>query len=190
MTPSERRYRTRMERRLRRVELYAKTVTVAAVLTAGLAVWYITGTAEGQTAPQIQREETVQEAVHDVYSIEAKDPTEPLNAESEVEDEALIYLGEFTVSHYCACEICCGKTDGITATGTVATEGRTVAVDPEVIPYGSEIAVYYPDGRLGHYIAEDCGGAIKGNRLDVYMDSHEAALAAGIIKDAQVSIKK
>ena len=47
------------------------------------------------------------------------------------------YIGTFTVTHYCPCEICCGKTDGITFTGTQATEGRTVAVDPDVIPLGS-----------------------------------------------------
>jgi len=54
------------------------------------------------------------------------DASEPMSTEPE-------YLGTFTVTHYCPCEICCGKTDGITYTGTQATEGRTVAVDPEVI---------------------------------------------------------
>ena len=44
-----------------------------------------------------------------------------------------------------------------TATGTKATEGRTIAVDPSVIPYGSEVAVFYDDGRICYYIAEDCG---------------------------------
>ena len=45
-------------------------------------------------------------------------------------------LGEFTLTAYCPCMKCCGKTDGITSTGTTATEGRTIAVDPLVIPYG------------------------------------------------------
>lgn len=90
------------------------------------------------------------------------------------------YLGEFTISHYCACVKCCGKDDGITATGTQATEGRTVAVDPSVIQYGSQVIVYYEDGSMESYIAEDCGGSIKGNRLDVFMESHQAALEAGM----------
>lgn len=82
MTPSEKRYRTRMERRMRRVELYAKAVIVLAVLTAGLAVWYITGATEGQAVPQKQGQETTQEELRDFSPKEEKRATEPLNAES------------------------------------------------------------------------------------------------------------
>lgn len=190
MTPSEKRYRTRMENRLRRIERCIRLAAFSTALITGAAVVLLARAAEPATVEQKQGQVHTQEELRDFTPQEEKSAREPLNAEYEAEDDVLLYLGEFTVTHYCACEICCGKTDGITATGTVATEGRTVAVDPEVIPYGSKIAVYYPDGRIGHYIAEDCGGAIKGNRLDVYIDSHEAALAAGIIKDAQVSIKQ
>lgn len=83
-------------------------------------------------------------------------------------------LGEYEITAYCACEECCGKTDGITATGTKATAGRTIAVDPDIIPYGTEVIIG------GHsYIAEDCGGAIKGNRIDIYFNSHDEALEYG-----------
>ena len=59
-----------------------------------------------------------------------------------------------------------GSGTGKTATGTIPEVGRTIAVDPKVIPYGSKVIVN------GHtYIAEDTGGAIKGNRLDIYMGS-------------------
>ena len=75
---------------------------------------------------------------------------------------------------YCPCVKCCGKTDGITATGTKATAGRTIAVDPRMIPYGSKI---YIDGH--EYIAEDCGGAIKEDRIDIFYDTHEEALRFG-----------
>lgn len=93
----------------------------------------------------------------------------------------IVTLEDVTVTHYCPCEKCCGEwADGTTATGTKATEGRTIAVDPAVIPYGSEVCLRFEDGTEAVYIAEDCGGAIKGNRVDVYMDSHDAALAAGI----------
>lgn len=98
------------------------------------------------------------------------------------EDEPqLVSLGTFRVTHYCACAVCCGKEDGITATGTTATEGRTIAVDPTVIPYGSKVAVFYDDGRICYYTAEDCGSAIKGNKIDVFVDGHEAALERGVI---------
>mgnify|MGYP004515509465 CR=1 FL=1 len=103
-----------------------------------------------------------------------------------------VFLGEFTITYYCACRMCCGKEEsdpnyGITATGTLATEGRTVAVDPSVIPYGTEIRIIYPDGEQCTYISEDRGGAIKGNRIDVFMETHEKALKAGI-KTAEVFI--
>lgn len=89
-------------------------------------------------------------------------------------------LGEFTLTAYCPCSVCCGKSDGITATGTTATEGRTIAVDPEVIPYGSTITIYFADGAVHTYIAEDCGGTINGNRVDVFFDNHQTAREFGV----------
>jgi 3D (Asp-Asp-Asp) domain-containing protein len=83
-------------------------------------------------------------------------------------------LGIFTITHYCPCEKCCGKSDGTTATGTTATEGRTIAVDPEVIPLGSQVEI---GGQV--YTAEDVGGAIKGNEVDVFVNSHSEALSRG-----------
>lgn len=80
-------------------------------------------------------------------------------------------MGEFKLTAYCACEICCkGSADGITATGTKPVQGRTIAVDQDVIPYGSEVIIN------GHtYTAEDCGGAIIGREIDIYFDNHEEA---------------
>ena len=89
-------------------------------------------------------------------------------------------LGLFELTAYCPCSRCCGKNDGITATGTVATEGRTVAVDPNVIPYGTTIEVIYPDGSRAQYVAEDCGGAIKAQRLDVFFADHQTAREYGV----------
>ena len=59
----------------------------------------------------------------------------------------------------------------------IATEGRTIAVDPEVIPYGTKVLI---DGHT--YIAEDTGGAIKGNKIDIFVDSHQEAVNRGRIK--------
>lgn len=89
-------------------------------------------------------------------------------------------LGEFKLTAYCPCVTCCGKTDGITATGTLAEEGRTIAVDPRVIPYGSAVTIYFSDGTVHTYTAEDCGGAIKENRIDVFFDDHQAAREFGV----------
>lgn len=85
------------------------------------------------------------------------------------------YLGEFTLTFYDACVSCCGKTDGVTYSGAKAQEDITVAVDPKVIPIGTYI---YIEG-FGYRIAQDIGGAVKGNRIDVYVGSHEKALRLG-----------
>ena len=85
-------------------------------------------------------------------------------------------LGEYTITAYCACELCCGQwADGITYTGTVATEGRTIAVDPGVIPLGSVVEIHGSE-----YIAEDIGGAIDGNHIDIFFNSHEDAVEWGV----------
>jgi len=65
----------------------------------------------------------------------------------------------------------CGNGDGLTAMMTVPREGRTIAVDPKIIPLGSK--VFIPG--LGWRVAEDTGGAIRGRAIDVYMGSGLAA---------------
>ena len=66
--------------------------------------------------------------------------------------------------------------DGITATGTKPKWG-TIAVDPSVIPYGTK--VYIP--RFGKiFIAEDCGGGIKGNKIDIFMNSDSQCNSWGV----------
>ena len=97
---------------------------------------------------------------------------------AEVNAEPAMYgtnLGEFKLTYYCACEICCDVETGITATGTPVVEGRTIAVDPTVIPYGTQVII---NGHI--FTAEDCGGAIKGNRIDIYVNDHDRANALGV----------
>lgn len=90
-------------------------------------------------------------------------------------------MGEFTLTAYCPCSKCCGRwADGITATGTTATEGLTIAVDPNIIPYGSTVTLFYESGETHSYIAEDCGNGIKGHRIDVFFNSHTDALKFGV----------
>lgn len=77
-------------------------------------------------------------------------------------------------SAYCACMKCCGKTNGITASGTKATAGRTIAA-PSTYAFGTKIEI----AGMGTYVVEDRGGAIKGNKIDIYFNSHEEALQFG-----------
>ena len=65
---------------------------------------------------------------------------------------------------------------GITATGTVPKWG-TIAVDPKIIPYGTKVYIPIFDKV---FIAEDCGGAIKGNKIDIYMNSKSECINWGI----------
>ena len=98
-------------------------------------------------------------------------------ADLKSDEYELVYMGDFTLTHYCVAkyEHICGTGDGITATGTVATAGRTVAVDPSVIPYGTQM---YVEG-YGWRTAEDCGGAVNGNQIDIAVDTHEEAINMG-----------
>lgn len=80
------------------------------------------------------------------------------------------YIEDCTLTAYCACAECCGKSDGITATGTIAQEGVTIAVDPEVIPLGSWVEI---NGNMYH--AEDIGGGVSGNHIDIYIADHNEA---------------
>ena len=93
-------------------------------------------------------------------------------------------LGTFRIYHYCPCAKCCGTANDITATGSRAREGETIAVDPAVIPLGTEVII---DGHK--YIAEDTGSGITGNKIDIYVSTHEEALRLGI-KTSEVFIKK
>jgi len=71
--------------------------------------------------------------------------------------------------------------DFITATGTTVRWG-TVAVDPRFIPYGTRMFIMTSDGSYiyGISVAEDCGGAIKGDRLDLYMPTYYECIQFGI----------
>lgn len=82
--------------------------------------------------------------------------------------------GRYKVTAYCSCAKCCGKTNGITASGRKATANHTVAA-PSTFAFGTELII---GGKT--YTVEDRGGAIQGNRIDVYMNSHAEALAWGV----------
>lgn len=98
-----------------------------------------------------------------------------------------VSLGNFKLTAYCSCSLCCGKWANnrpvdengneivYGAIGERLKEGYSIAVDPTVIAYRTEVIIN------GHtYKAQDCGGAIKGNRIDVYFSSHEDALDFGV----------
>lgn len=110
--------------------------------------------------------------LEDERSVSACGGIGEVNASEEMYGES---LGTFKITYYCSCELCCDVETGITATGTPVVEGQTIAVDPTVIPYGTQVII---NGHV--FTAEDCGGAIKGNKIDIYVSDHEKALALGV----------
>ena len=99
---------------------------------------------------------------------EAKKVVEERNVE-ETKKPKLTSLGTYKLTAYCSCSKCCGKSDGVTASGTKATQGRTVACNS--LPIGTKIRINGHD-----YIVEDRGTS----HIDVFFNSHKAALNFGV----------
>lgn len=91
---------------------------------------------------------------------------------------------------YCLCQKCCGKTPdspgyGRTASGLKIVPGtgmKVIAVDTSVVPLGTKVFVEGLNGagNYGYAVAADTGSAIKNNKIDLYMDTHEQALSWGV----------
>ena len=166
--------KTREERK--RDKLLSFLDTLALILFILAVLCFACATLRSETEAQAREIEPVEpQIVEAVY-----DPAWDIPATEEAECTD-VYLGEYTLTAYCACAKCCGRwSNGYTATGTLATEGRTIAVDPGVVPYGSKVLLIWPDGTQHEYIAEDCGSGINGNRIDVFIADHEAARVFGV----------
>lgn len=143
---------------------YGRIAVVALLVAAALVLG--AGAASGWTEKQ--------EAMHSIAEIaraQGLDEDNPIIVEAkriwqEEHDwnEKWESIGEWKITGYDACAECCGWTTGITASGTQATVGRTIAV--RGYPFGTHI---YIDG-LGEYIVEDrCGGE---GIIDVFCNNH------------------
>jgi 3D (Asp-Asp-Asp) domain-containing protein len=89
-------------------------------------------------------------------------------------------IEDCTITYYDVCVKCCGKTDGITASGVKAVPGVTVAVDPSVIPFGADVLIDFGDGDIQYYKADDSGYGVDGNHVDICVEDHETAIQGGI----------
>lgn len=112
--------------------------------------------------------------VQETYAAQAVEETKQQAAQTYqttmIGGRQAIPLGRFKLTGYCPCYRCSEGYGTRTASGARATAGRTVAVDPRVIPYGTHLLIN------GHeYIAEDCGGGVRGNHIDVFYNTHGEA---------------
>lgn len=106
-------------------------------------------------------------------------------AENELIEQALLArshkIEDVTITFYC-CEArphICGTGTGITASGRRVTPYVSCAVDTDIIPLGSTIMIEY-NGEMVYLRADDTGGSIKGNRLDIAVKGHQEALSLGV----------
>lgn len=102
---------------------------------------------------------------------EIETAAEEIETAVEAEEPAMRYLGKCKITGYDTCAKCCGKVDDITASGAIATVGKTCAA-PKDIPFGTKL---YIDG-IGERIVEDMGGFGE-NVIDVLCKDHSDCYA-------------
>lgn len=135
-----------------------------------------TPTPEPTPEPSNSFEEVSEVEVEYVYEEEDETPNSQEEVVSEdsttetIYDGEMLYLGEFDAVAYYG--------GSCTATGTTPTPGRTIAVDPNVIPYGTTVYIE-SESICGYYVAEDCGGGIHGYIIDIYMGSYDECVQWG-----------
>ncbi len=142
-----------------------------------------------ESADEVSQTELTEDAVN-----QAEEPkTEDSSSVQAVEETKYPFeygkVYEMTATAYCLCQKCCGKTPdhpyyGYTASGLKIIPGtgmKVIAVDPTVIPLNTHVYVEGLNGAwdYGYAIAADTGGAIKNQKIDLYMDSHSEALKWG-----------
>lgn len=111
------------------------------------------------------------------------------NENADIPVASYVKVVKMRYTAYCLCKKCCGKNPdhpayGVTASGYKITPGiqeKIVAIDPSVVRLGSTVYVQNISGKAdyGYALAADTGGAIKGNRIDLYIDDHKEALKVG-----------
>ena len=106
-------------------------------------------------------------------------PPETIIVEHNVSPIPYDDLGLYTISHYCDCPICTGTAKGSrTASGVKPKDGRTIACDGKILKMGDVVYIE----TIGLRVCEDRGGAIKDNRIDLFISDHEKAKKLGIKK--------
>ncbi|SDP08536.1 protein of unknown function [Paenibacillus sp. yr247] len=134
------------------------------------------------------------ESVNKIVAVGTQKPVSALSASGQVSKNGVTFpvkqiMKNITLTAFTAGVASTGKSNGdaeygITFTGTHVTEGRTIAVDPNVIPLGWWV---YIEG-IGFRRAEDTGSAIKGQKIDVYYESESYANRFGVKRGVTVYV--
>lgn len=180
--------RTQRKRRRQQGRKEAVILILAVTALATAAAWKVPGQSwESHAERQIEKTVRTPEVKDEPQiTMATLTPTEKPE-ETEQPEQKRTYMGEFTVTAYCSCEICCGKwandrPNGIvyTASGAVAEEGVTVGAAWDILPKGAHIEI---EG-LGERIVQDRPAdwiieRYEGKIIDAYFASHEAAQEYG-----------
>lgn len=119
------------------------------------------------------KEEIIEEVI--VKNNEVQNEIQEKNNEASIVNESNAKTNDINKDNKIHVEATAYSGHSITATGTKPKWG-TIAVDPTVIPYGTK--VYIPKFDMV-FTAEDCGGAIKGNKIDIFMNSKNESYTWG-----------
>ena len=94
---------------------------------------------------------------------------------TQADARTLIDYGLMKCTAYCPCESCSDNYGRQTHSGKMAEAGRTIAVDPSIIDIGSKV-------KIGKhiYVAEDVGGLVQGDHIDIFFDTHEEVEEWGV----------
>ena len=140
----------------------------------------VTEASSAEEGPTMEEEpvldEAPEEAAEETPAPEADNAIAQATKADHERPDDLVKLGDFIATAYCV--------TGQTSTGTQTTVGRTLAVNPYVIPYGTEVWLYLEDGTFaGDFIAEDTGSNMLANPnvIDIYMgqDSYNDCILWG-----------
>ena len=141
-----------------------------------------------ETSHTVIKEKVIQQPVNRIVAVGTGEQVDETSNAPAIGDgvivtadgEVLTYSkkAQFKATAYTKTDAGC---DDYTATGTKVRVG-TVAVDPEIIPYGTRMFIVTNDGKYVYGIgtAEDCGGAIKEKRLDLYFDTDAECWKFGV----------
>ena len=123
----------------------------------------------------VLEEKVIQEPVNKIVQVNKKVTSRSSTTSRTTPSTTPVTNGTiYKITAYCPCSKCCGKTNGITASGTKATAGRTVAASSK-FAMGTKLNI---NGHI--YTVEDRGGAINGNKIDIFVNTHAEALAWGV----------
>lgn len=127
-------------------------------------------------ALHIEPSKTFSSGDADVRSYITDAPVRASAAKPEKKKKPKEKVEKYKITAYCPCERCSEGYGRNTSTGALAKAGRTIAVDPSVIPYGTKVHIK----GMGDFVAEDCGGAVKGKHIDIYFDTHQETVEFGV----------